>query len=335
MRRLLVWLGFASTALFGYLALRNVDMAEARSAIASAGLGWLVPAFLVLALSIFIRAVRWRALFAVGPRPAIGPTTGALFIGYLFNNVLPARAGEVARVVALHQRAGTSRATTTGTVMIERAYDVLSLVVLLLIALPWLPEVSWVPAAAGLAGAVALALAALLAILARFGSQPILWTLRPLVRLPLMSEQRLEQAARNLESGLVAIRDPRIAVGAFLWTVLSWLVMALSFWLVMLAFELELSPMAALFVVIAVGLAMIIPSSPAALGVFEAATLGALTPYGITDSIAVSYGLVVHAVNIVLYLGVGGAVLVHYGAVPQAAQPRCRTRRDGLDGPIR
>lgn len=85
--------------------------------------------------------------------------------------------------------------------------------------------------------------------------------------------------------------------------------MALSYWLVMLAFDLGLSPVAGLFALIAVGLAMILPSSPAAAGVFEAATIVALLPYGVPKSLALSYALVIHAVNFVLYIGWGAIVL--------------------------
>ena len=73
-------------------------------------------------------------------------------IGYLFNNIMPARAGEAARVVALTQRTGTPAAEIVGTVVVERAYDVLSVLVIFFCASPWLPHESWFTAAAILAG---------------------------------------------------------------------------------------------------------------------------------------------------------------------------------------
>jgi len=89
----------------------------------------------------------------------------------------------------------------------------------------------------------------------------------------------------------------------FGWTL--WLVLMVSFWLVMLAFDLKLSMLAGLFVVIAVGLSMILPSSPAALGVFEGATVVALGAYGIGDSRALSYALVLHALNVLPFIVIG------------------------------
>lgn len=314
LRKILIWAGLLSTLVFGYLAVRGVQPDDVAEAIGSSRYGWLPPAFVVLAFSIFLRAVRWRAMYVPEMRPPLRLVTQALVIGYFFNNLLPARAGEAARVIALHQRAWTSRAQSTGTVVIERAYDLLSLLVLLFVALPWLPEVSWLRAAGALAVALAVAIAATIAVLAIFEDRAVRVLLSPLRRLGLVGEERIASAAWNLTQGLAAIRRPRLAIAAFMWTTASWLVMALSFWLVMLAFDLDLPPVAGLFVLIAVGLAMVLPSSPAAAGVFEAAAILALLPYGVPKSLALSYALVVHAVNFVLYI-VGGAVVLRSHAL--------------------
>jgi uncharacterized membrane protein YbhN (UPF0104 family) len=94
----------------------------------------------------------------------------------------------------------------------------------------------------------------------------------------------------------------RIAVVAFGLTILSWLVLGIGFWLLTLAFHLHVSYLAGLLVVIGIGLAMILPSSPAALGVFEGATVVCLGAYGISDSRALSYALVLHVLNFLPFL---------------------------------
>ena len=77
----------------------------------------------------------------------------------------------------------------------------------------------------------------------------------------------------------------------------------------MRGFHLGLPPLAGLLVAIATGLGMIVPSAPAAVGVFEAATLVALRAYGVSDSRALSYALILHAVNLVPYLAAGALLL--------------------------
>jgi uncharacterized membrane protein YbhN (UPF0104 family) len=94
-------------------------------------------------------------------------------------------------------------------------------------------------------------------------------------------------------------------LSAGLWTVASWLVLALSNWFVMLGFDLGLSPAAGLLVAVAGAVAMILPASPGALGVYEAATVVALDSYGVPRSEAVSYALVLHALNFVPFVVAG------------------------------
>jgi uncharacterized protein (TIRG00374 family) len=321
----LFWVGLLATGAFTYLAVRDVRLAEAWEALRSSNYWWLVPSVAVLAVFIVIRALRWRYLFTPATRPPLRAVADALLIGYLFNNILPARAGEVARVVALKQRAGTSRAETAATVVIERGYDVLCLLMLLFATLPWLPPVSWLPTAVYLAIALAVGLAAAIVVLSIWGDRALRLALRPFVRLPFLRE-RIEGVTRNLGQGLAGLRRGRIGFAAFVWTTVSWLVLAISFWLVMLAFDLQLSPVAGLFVVIAVGLAMILPSSPGSLGVFEAAVVLALSAYGISGSQALPYALVLHAVNFFPYLAVGFLVLHRHTAVVRRRARSLRPR---------
>lgn len=317
----LLWVGLLVTVVFSYLAVRDADFDEVGAALRAMNYWWLVPGLGMLALAILIRALRWRFLFAPETRPSMRAATAALLLGYFFNNILPARAGELARVVALHQRARTSRAETVATVVIERAFDVLSLLVLLFLALPWLPPTSWFGAAAVFAAVLAVLLGVVIVVLALYGARPVRRVLRPLARLPLVSEERVERAAHDVLQGFASIRSVGLGIAAFLMTTVSWLVMAVSFWFVMLGFDLGLSPVAGLLVVIAIGLAMILPSAPAAVGVFEAATLVALSAYGVGRASALSYALVLHALNFVPFLVVGALVLyMHASAVRRMAR---------------
>ena len=310
----LFWVGLLVTAVFTYVAVRDVRLEEAWRAFKSNNYWWLLPSLAVMALFVVIRAIRWRCLFTPSGRPRLRPVTAALLIGYLFNNILPARAGEVARVVALNQRAGTPLAETSGTVVIERVYDVLCLLVLLFVALPWLPPVSWLSKAVSLAIVVAVVLAGAIAVLSVWGDRALRLMLRPFRRLVFMRD-RAESIAASLGQGLAGLRDWRIGLVALMWTLVSWVVLAFSFWFVMLAFDLGVSPVAGLFVVIGVGLAMILPASPASLGVFEAAVVLTLGAYGISDSRALPYALVLHAVNFFPYVLVGAVVLRRHAAI--------------------
>jgi uncharacterized protein (TIRG00374 family) len=316
-----VWLGIGVSAVCAYLALRGARAGEVWDALAGAELLWLVPVLAILTLAFVLRAVRWRSLYAPERRPPLDEVTRALFVGYLFNAILPLRAGEAARVLALNRRARTSLAETAATVVVERAFDVLSLLLLLFLLLPWLPALTWTIAAAALAGVLVVTLAGAVVALALWGERLAAVAVRLLARLPGLTEQRLEGPAAHVLSGLAGLRAVRTAAAAFGWTTLSWLVVGAGYWLLMLAFDIELSPLAGLLVVIAIGLAMILPSSPAALGVFEGATVLVLAAYGVEASAALSYALVLHALSIVPFLVLAPFVLAAYRGAVWRDQP--------------
>jgi uncharacterized membrane protein YbhN (UPF0104 family) len=329
LRRAAIWVGLLVSAAFAYLAVRNAHVDEVWSALKSSDYEWVLPALAVMTVAFFVRALRWQMLFASARRPPFRRTASALYVAYLFNNILPARAGEAARILALNRRAQTPIAEASGTVLVERTLDLLSLLLLLFVTLPWLPELSWILAAGFFAGALLLAIAATVVALALFREQPFAFAARHLGRLPILSGGRLKDAPTNLLHGLLGLRSLSTGLVGLALTTASWLVLAVGFWLVTVAFDLGVSFLAGLLVVIAVGLGMILPSSPAALGVFEGATVLALAAYGIPDSEAVSYALVLHALNALPFLVLAPLLLRPYRTGVSPNQP------DGELAPVR
>jgi uncharacterized protein (TIRG00374 family) len=311
--RLLVGVGLVVTVVFGYLAVRDAHLDQVWDALRAMQVWWLVPAALLLAGCVVLRAVRWRSLFTPATRPPVRETLAALLVGYVFNIILPLRPGEVARVLWLRRYANASGAEAGVTVIVERAYDILALLLLLFVAAPFLPGVTWLDAAAALAAVFAVTLAGAIVVVAVWRERPVLWAARLLSRLLPITPERMEQVGRNAAVGLAGLHRPRLAAVAFGWTVLSWLVLSASCAALLSGFDTGLSTedvlLAALLVVIATNLAMVLPSSPAALGVFEAATVVALGAFGTDDSLALSYALVLHALNLLPYLLVGVFVL--------------------------
>jgi glycosyltransferase 2 family protein len=294
---------------FGYFALRGIRFSATWDALGASNYWWLVPSLGALATSVQVRVIRWQTLFDPTRRPPLGSLTKATYIGLFFNSILPLRAGEIARIVALKRYAGTSRAETAGTVVVERLFDVSSLIVLLFAMLPWLPHVSWLkPAAIVAFAALAFVLALILFVrLASDRSTPL--GARLLTRIPGLSEQTVSRLTGNVLRGLATLSRPRQALAALGWTFLSWFLLGLSYWFVMMCFDLGLSPLAGLLVVIATGLAFIIPSAPAAVGVFEAAGLVVTSAYDVPRSQALAYVLVLHVVNFAPFVIVGVLLL--------------------------
>jgi len=308
-------LGVAGSLVFGALAVRNVDFRVFWDGITAMEYVWLLPALVALGATLYLRAVRWQLLFAPQTRPPLPAALRALLIGLFFNQILPLRAGEAARVVALNQEAGTSRAETLGTAVVERIYDVLALFVVLFVIWPFLPTLGWIKGAA----VFALVFVALVAVgvvcLLVFGERLLRFVLAPFALLPWISRSRTDAAAANLAGGLGALHRPRLALAAFAVTMLSWVVAGISYWFVLEGFDLGLGLDAALLLLVTTNLALVIPSLPAGVGVFEAATIFTLAGYDIGESQALACAVVLHAVNFFPYIAAGLVALHSHAAI--------------------
>lgn len=309
MRRALVWSGLLLSLVFGYLAFRDTDLGELGSSLREANYAYVLPAGIALAAGVAVRAWRWQSLFEHGRRPPYALVLSALLISYLLNTIFPARPGEVARVHVLGTRAGISRAEVLATVVLERVYDLLVLIALLAVAAPFLPEVGWLTAALVLGAVLGMGLVAGTVLVARFGKRGARILLRPVALLPRVSDERVDLLAASVVAGLAAIRATRVALAATALTAVSWILFAASGWFLLRGTGIDEGLGAAVLVLVATNLVLVLPSSPAGLGAFEAAAVLALAAYDVQREQALSYALVLHALNALPYVVVGYVAL--------------------------
>lgn len=332
-RLLINLITIAVTVLFSYIALNGINLSLAWHALRTSNYWWILLALIAFGLGNVARGLRWRSLFARGRRPQASTATNAMMVGYLYNNIMPARAGEAARVLVLTQRSKAAPVEILGTVVLERLYDVFAILVIFFAAEPWLPHVSWFSAAAIAAIVLAVLIAAAAMVLAIYGDRPVRLLLRPLRRFSLFAGERLEQTIDEVIHGLSGLRHPVLALEAFAWTITAWLLTALCSYFVTVAFHLHLSYACGILVSVAIGAGMILPSAPAAVGVFEGATLIALKAYHVPHSSALPYALVLHLVNFVPFV-LAGVVLLHYNArhppISRASNPQTTPELESL-----
>jgi uncharacterized protein (TIRG00374 family) len=279
-----------------------------------------MPAAALMAVAVAIRALRWQLLFLPESRPAFRPTLRALLIGQFGNCILPARAGEAARVVVICRETSVSWPQATGTAVVERIYDVVGLLLLLFVFVPFFPEIDWLRRAGVVAAVVGGLAVAGVIVLALFGTRAVRVLLRPVAWLPRVRPEQVESVAERLTHGLAGLHRPGMAGAAFSLTIVSWLIFAASFWLVSIGFDLGIGYAGGMLVLIATSLVLVVPSLPGAIGTFEAAALVALSAYGIDDSEALAYAVVLHALNVIPYIVIG-YVLVHGHIRRELAEP--------------
>lgn len=241
--------------------------------------------------SMWARAWRWAYLFPPGPRPS--HLFRSLLIGYMGNNLLPLRAGEVVRVY-IASRHGPRFWTTFATVVVERVLDGLALGLIvagLLLVVPVSAEMRW-----SIAVFLAVDLAALLVLVMIAVAPGVCRVLIETIfhRVGWL-ERRLITLLGTMTEGLRGIRAPRHAIPLALSSVAIWLFLALSVWTAMHAAHLDL-PLVASWVVLAfLGLGVSLPSSPGFVGVIQAATVLALALFAVPRAEALSFSLLLHA----------------------------------------
>ena len=307
MKRLRVVAGAAvSVALVVWL-LRSVDLPELGRQLAATQWWWVVPAAVVGPLGIWGRARRWRYLFP--PRSEPPGLVAANMIGYMANNILPLRAGELVRVYVVARRWGRGFWAVLGTLVVERVLDSLAIVgaLAILVFLIPVPKIFQYTAATLLA--VDLVAVAILVTLAVAPEAAARLLARLTVRWPHV-EHRATRIFSTFVQGLDGVRARGNLVPLIGWTLLVWFVPALSAWTMLLAMDLHLPLTAAWTVLAFVGLSISIPSAPGYVGVFHYAAVLALEIFGVTRETAVGYALLFHAAQIVPVTLVGWLFLL-------------------------
>jgi uncharacterized protein (TIRG00374 family) len=303
LRRWKLWLGLGVSAIFLYLALRGLKLDEAWRALTEAQYLWLIPGIAVFFVGVWVRTWRWHYLL----RPLKKISTRKMFpivnIGYMGNNIYPARAGEVLRAAVLKEREGVPISASLATVIIERIFDG---VVMLGFVFLNLSELANLTADSGFIGSIqqvsiwgavaflgALLVFLLAAMFPRLTERVVNWLIDHL--LPLRIREKVRGLALRFLTGLEALRSPYEALMIFLSTVIIWLLETGKYWFVMHAFNFEISFFALMLMNGIVNLATTLPSAPGYVGPFDASGIALLMAYNIPQATATAYTLVLHA----------------------------------------
>ncbi len=263
----------------------------------------LLVAVVLATIAFPLRLIRWRRLLrndAGKPLPT-GPLWHAVAIGFMANNVLPFRAGELIRCYTAARLTDTRLAAALSSVAVERVFDGLTVVALLGAALLFahLPDVvtmggvqvsvSHAAAGAGLACAAAL-VAALGVVLFPTAAEAVVRRVVPAPRLA----ARLVQLIEGVRHGLAVLRSPKALGGVVFWSLVLWLENASAFYVAFFAFDLPVDYWGALLLQGLLVFGIAVPSTPGYIGVFEAVISAVLLLYGVPSERAAAYALVYH-----------------------------------------
>ncbi len=302
MKKWQFWFGVLISIFFVWLSLRGLHLDQFWDTVKSANYWWLIPGIGVYFIGMWIRAWRWHYL--LGPIKKI--PTKIMFpvttIGYMGNNIYPARAGEVLRAVILKRKEGVPVSASLATIIVERIFDG---VVMLAFVFANLSELAKLTGSSGFVGNIqqvavigtgvflgALVVFLLAAMFPQVTARLGTWFIVRFV--PKGMQEKVSGIMHKFLDGLASLRSPFNVLMVFFTSVLIWLLETGKYWFVMHAFPFQVSFFALMLMNGIVNLATTIPSAPGYIGTFDAPGIAVLTAYGVDQATAAGYTLVLH-----------------------------------------
>jgi len=298
LRSVRFWLGIGISLFFIALLLRQADLGKIVDALRGANYVWFLPAVVIYLASIWVRAIRYRYLVRDLAKVSTAQLFPIMCIAFMANNLVPARAGELVRAYVLGEKYGVNKVSALGTVVVERLFDGLTLLLFLL------GTVFVLGANNALHGLAAISAVVFIAALCVFGAI-LRWPRRSetvLHRLVDLLPVRLRPLGRNLCTslldGMVALRHVDTLVAVLICSPLAWVMEAVVFLLVGRSFGINLNIGWFIMALSAGNLALAAPSSQGGIGPFEFFAKQVLVFAGVGANAAAAYSLAVHALVI-------------------------------------
>ncbi|MBN1595496.1 flippase-like domain-containing protein [candidate division FCPU426 bacterium] len=297
------WFGFFITGFCLFLVFRQVDVQSLTRALLHADYEWLLPALAVYLLGYMIRVVRWQYLLRNIkdiPWPRLLPP---LILSFMVNNLFPARAGEFVGAYIVGRRENMSKSSVFATVVMQRAYDGLVMVLFASIVLFFfnLPHtgnnakfVNMVNTVLNITTAVFVLLFAVLFAMITWKELAVKSVRFITAVLPEKWRHGVDRIFQSFLNGLGVLRNRRDSLIAFILTVLAWSGETAAYYFIMRAFGLAFPVYVSIMLMAVVNLGIMIPSSPGYVGPFEFFGVGTLLLFGVSKSVALPCVLVIH-----------------------------------------
>jgi glycosyltransferase 2 family protein len=303
MKRWQFWAGLAISALFLWYTLSKQDLGKMWSAILHAQFFWILPGIAVYFIGVWVRTWRWQYMLRPIKKIPLRILFPVVTIGYMGNNIYPARAGELLRAFLLKQRESIPVSASVATIFIERIFDA---VVMMLFIFINLPELTSLQGESGFIGNIqqlaiigtgiffgALVLFLLAAMFPAITARGVAWSVAHLI--PARFQEKVHGLSLKFLEGLACLRSPRDAFMVFFTSILIWLLETAKYWFIMQGFPFAVSFFTLMLNNGISNLVTTIPSAPGYVGTFDAASVAVLTAYGVDKAVATAYTLVLHA----------------------------------------
>lgn len=299
-----LWIGIGISVFFLFLLFRKIDFNKLLAALAEMDYRYLLPALLFTFVSYFFRAVRWQFLLKPMKRTLLRNLFPATIIGYMANNLLPARLGEFIRAYVLGEKEQLDKSAVFATLVLDRLFDGFTVILILVVTfftvkLP--PGMEKVQHGLVMGGYVTmafyLAVIAFILVLKKQTARTLNLTARLLKPFPARFSEKVIPLLGSFIDGLRLSARP---ADLFLLLASSLVIWAFAVWaldMVLCSFGIILPVTAAMFIMVFLVFAVMVPASPGYVGTYHAACVYGLMAFNVQLEKALSVALIVHGVS--------------------------------------
>jgi uncharacterized protein (TIRG00374 family) len=292
--RLLI--GIAISAFFIYLVLPSLHLPDVLTSLRTANYWWIVPGIGVYIIGLWVRAWRWHYTLRHLKPVSVQSLFPLVCIGYFGNNVYPLRAGELIRSYVLKRSQDISITSSLATVIIERVFDGLTMLLFVFLALPFAPMPQQYR---NLVIVLTVLMLTATAVFVGMAAKPewMTATYRWVASrfLPQRIRSRSDDLFARFMEGLASLGSGSAVLMIFATSVVIWLLETVKYWFVMHAFNFSVAFIVLMLMNGLVNLATTLPSAPGYIGTFDTPGIETLVAFGVERNLAAGYTFTLHA----------------------------------------
>lgn len=324
-RVLQITVGVVITVVSLYFAFRGIDFKESLEIIKNIKVIYLIFSVIVGTSIVVLRALRWQCFIPLKNKIRKSTIVASVYIGYMANNILPAKLGEVVRAYVLGNKENISKTAIFASVISERLFDVFTGVLMLAVAIIFIPSLpKTIFYGAVLLFVICIIGGCLLVFISKKKDFAFSVFSKVISFLPKKIKEKTKTMFHKFIEGIGFRADKKHIFFLIFYTITYWGGQVISVLLLFKAFSIDGSPALALFTIAAMGFGFAVPAAPSGIGPIEWIVIFALTLVGVDKTLAASFAFVYHLIGIIPVTAVGFFSLLYLGIDLKTA-----TRSDG------
>ncbi len=290
------YIGIIISAIFLYFAFRKINPQELKLAFQNANYAYLIVVFFLAFLSLWVRSLRWRYLLQPIKEIRLRSLFSATAIGFMANNVLPARLGEFVRAYVIGEKEQISKSSSFATIVVERIFDgatVLFFLVMILVFYSF-SSPGWLRNAA-ITSLALYVVTSLFLILLKVKTEVAMniaaYILRPF---PRKIELLFMRTLHSFVDGLRILHNTKNIIISAILSLFVWLPNVMIIYFLLVSFGLKLPIYASFLLLVIIGIGIMIPSAPGFVGTIQYCCIVGLALFSVPKSQALSFSIVYH-----------------------------------------